>query len=48
LHDITPEARATLKPGRNILAIHCHNKAGGQFVDAGLVLLDEGKPEKSQ
>jgi hypothetical protein len=48
LQSITPEARATLQPGRNLVAIHCHNKAGGQFVDAGLVLLDEGKPEKSQ
>jgi hypothetical protein len=33
---ITAEAAATLKPGKNTFAIHCHQKSGGQFIDAGL------------
>ena len=36
---ISPEARAALRRRGNVLAIHCHQTRGGQFIDAGFVTI---------
>lgn len=38
---MSAEARATLKPGENVFAVHCKNKEGGQYIDAGIISILE-------
>ncbi len=38
---LNPDARAALKSGENLIALHCHQTTGGQYIDAGLVQVKE-------
>ncbi len=38
-----PSSLKTLAKGKHVLAIHCHQNSGGQYIDAGFVRYREGK-----
>jgi len=41
---LTPAGEAALKPGKNLIAVHCHQTIGGQYIDVGFVEVEEQQP----
>ena len=40
LFEASQKLRAALRPGKNLLAVHCHQTIGGQFIDCGIQAVD--------
>ena len=38
---LSEAARAAVKPGKNVLAVHCHQTVGGQGIDVGIAAAEE-------
>jgi hypothetical protein len=39
--ELSDAARSALKPGRNVIAIHCHDTGGDSYLDAGFVTIGQ-------
>jgi hypothetical protein len=43
---LSAEGKAALKPGKNLIAVHCKQSSGGQYLDLGIVDVKPGEKKK--
>ena len=45
--ELNAKAQAAFKPGKNLIAVYCHQTGGGQYIDLGIVrLIPAEKPKR--